>query len=318
MKDTLTKHQRLHFEGTARLPRQAWAPRWWPTWLVAAALYALGRLPYPLRVGLGSLLGSGLYRLMHRRRHIARRNLDYCLARLPKRHRERILRAQFRELGIAILETGATWSIETPEMLKLVRARGLENYEAALALGQGVLLVSGHFLPLNMALQLTTHWAKGTGIYRPEKNPVLDYLVHRGRERQGVRLISREDMRTTLRALRGGESVWFSPDQDHGISKGAFVPFFSRSAATVTTTARLAQRTGAVVIPLVYRRLPGFAGYELHFLPPLEGFPEADLALATRRINRFIERQAYLAPTQYLWLHRRFKTRPPGEASIYR
>ena len=124
-------------------------------------------------------------------------------------------------------------------------------------------------------------------------------------------------MRETLKALRAGESVWLSPDQDHGLTQGAFVPFFSRPAATVTTTARLARRTGASVVPLLYRRLPGSSGYELQFLPALANFPGSDLEAATRRINQIIERQALLAPTQYLWLHRRFKTRPLGEASLY-
>jgi KDO2-lipid IV(A) lauroyltransferase len=303
--------------ASSRLHRSALAPRWWPSWVLAIALYLAGRLPYALRLALGSALGVTLRPLMPRRRGIAQANVAFALPELPQRLRSRIVSAQFRELGIAVLETAASWSISDAAIERLVRLRGVENFEEAMREGRGVLVVSGHFLTLNMATQLASRWVPGLGLYRPDKNPVLEYVIHRGRERQGVRMVSREDMRTPLRTLRDGNMVWFSPDQDHGLTQGAFVEFFHRQAATVTTTARLAQRTGAPVVPFVYRRLPGLRGYEAEFLPALNDFPGPDLVRATRRVNEFIEAQAYLAPSQYLWLHRRFKTRPPGEADVY-
>jgi KDO2-lipid IV(A) lauroyltransferase len=239
------------------------------------------------------------------------------MGHLGERARSRILREQFREMGIAVLESAATWSISPRSIERISRVRGVHNVEAALARGKGVLIVAGHFIPLDMAMQLASYRVPAHAVYRPHKNPVIDFVTLRGRSRQGARMFSREDMRTPLAALRNNEAVWFSPDQDHGLAQGAFVEFFSRPAATVTTTARLAGRTGASLVPLLYRRLPGLGGYEIEFGAPLGDFPGDDLVQATRRINHFIEQQAYLMPAQYLWLHRRFKTRPPGMGAIY-
>lgn len=300
-----------------RLASGALRPRWWPTWALVAALAIVGRLPYAARVALGRGLGRCLYYLMARRRRIASANLAHCLSSLGERQRRQLLKEHFRELGVALFDTAAAWSISARALDRLTRIRGLEHVEAALSRGHGLILLCGHFACLNMAMQLTSRHLPARAIYRPSKNPVLDYVIVRGRGRQGARMFPREDMRTLLRALRDNDMVWFSPDQDHGLSQGEFVPFFGQPAATVTTTARIAARTGAAVLPLVYRRLPGATGYDIEVLPALEDFPGEDIAVATRRLNRVLEQQTYLAPAQYLWVHRRFKTRPLGETSIY-
>ena len=258
-----------------------------------------------------------MYVTMGRRRRIAERNLSYCLPMLSDQARAKVLRAQFKELGVALVDSARAWHANPKKLREQCTVRGMQHVEAARQSGQGVLLVSGHFLALNMALQLASMKMKGYGVYRRNKNPILDYLILRGRERQGVRLFPHEDMRTPMRALRNRETVWFSPDQDQGVRQGAFVTFFGRPAATVTTVARLAGRTGASVVPLLYRRLAKEDRYELEFLPALDAFPGDDVIAATRRINAIIEQQALLAPSQYLWVHRRFKARPAGQASIY-
>lgn len=297
--------------------RSELAFRWWPTWGLVAVLAVAGRLPWRVRLGLGRALGRVLQRVMTRRRHIAEANLAYCFSGISEARRRQLLRGQFRELGIAVLETAAAWTLPGDRLDPLLRIRGLENVATALQRGRGALLVTAHLTSMEMSMQLVARCQVAYAIYRRNKNPILDRIIHAGRSRHGARLFDREDMRTLLRALRENQVVWFSPDQDHGLTQGAFVEFFHRPAATVTTVARIAARTGAAVLPLVYRRLPGSGGYDVEVLPALEDFPGDDLVTATRRLNRIMEHQIILAPDQYLWVHRRFKTRPPGTDSIY-
>lgn len=293
------------------------ALRWWPTWGLVAALAVAGRLPWRVRLWVGRALGRVMRLSMLRRRRIAEANLAYCFDGMSQCWRDRVLRGHFRELGIAVLETAAAWSLPGDRLDPMLRVRGFENLDRALEGGRGVLMVTAHLTSMEMAMQLLSRRRGGYAIYRRNKNPVLDRIIHSGRSRHGARLFDREDMRTLLSALRDNQVVWFSPDQDHGLTQGAFVDFFGKPAATVTTTARIAARTGAAVVPLVYRRLPGCGGYDVQLLPALEGFPGDDLVTATRRLNQFMEQQVILAPDQYLWVHRRFKTRPAGCEPLY-
>ncbi len=300
-----------------RLSPGALQPRWWPTWAVVAILALLGRLPYAARLALGRGLGGALCTLMRRRRRIAESNIALCFPALACRQRRRLLHAHFQELGIAVFETAAAWTLPLRALERLACIGGLEHIEAARHRGRGAIVVSAHLTCINMALQLLSCRQTGYAIYRPSKNPVLDYVICRGRGRQGARMFSRDEMRTMLRALRSNQPVWFSPDQDHGRGHSEFVRFFGQPAATVTTTARIAARTGAAVLPLLYRRLAGARGYELQVLPPLSDFPGDDHVAATRRLNEIFERQIRLEPAQYLWVHRRFKTRPEGLDPVY-
>jgi KDO2-lipid IV(A) lauroyltransferase len=293
------------------------APRWWPTWILVAALALAGRLPCRVRLGLGCVLGDLLRRLLRRRRRIAEANLALCFAHWSAARRRALLRDHFRELGIGLFDMAAAWTLPGAALDRNLRHRGLEHVAKALERGKGAMFVAAHLTSIEMSMQLASRLQPTYSIYRKNKNPVLDRVIHRGRSRQNAVMFHREDMRTLLTALRDQKVVWFSPDQDHGIAKGAFVPFFGQPAATVTTTARIAARTGAAVLPLLYRRLPGCEGYEFEVLPALEDFPGDDPVAATRRLNRIIEQQVYLAPAQYLWVHRRFKTRPAGMPAVY-
>jgi KDO2-lipid IV(A) lauroyltransferase len=300
-----------------RLPEGALSPRWWPTWVLVGALALVGRLPCRVRVRLGRWLGTVLRLCMARRRHIARSNLALCFPRASRERRERLLSAHFQELGIGLVDTAAAWTVPGPVLDAMVHYRGLENVSRALENGRGAIFMAAHLTSLEMSMQLVSRYQPAHSIYRRNKNPVLDHVIFKGRSRQGAVMFDREDMRTLLGALRSNHVVWFSPDQDHGLTQGGFVEFFSQPAATVTTTARIAARTGAALLPLLYRRLPGCKGYEFEVLPALEDFPGDDVLAATRRLNRIIEHQVRLAPAQYLWVHRRFKTRPPGMEEVY-
>jgi len=293
-------------------------PRFWPTWVLLGALRSLAQLPFPWQMKLGRLLGWVLYHGLRRRRLIAARNIELCLPLLSQAARARLLQRHFYSLGQALFESASAWWGPLRRLDLLTRIQGLEHLGAAKAAGRGVIVVSGHFTTIDMCLQIMSRCAPGYAIYRRNKNPLFNEQTLRARSRSGGIMFEREDMRTALKALRDNQSVWFSPDQDHGLAAHAeFVPFFGIQAATVTTTARLAARTGAAVVPLLYRRLPAAGGYELCLLPALEDYPGEDLRGATRRINSIIEAQVLLAPEQYLWVHRRFKTRPPAQPPVY-
>ncbi len=302
---------------THRAP--AWVRvRYWPTWMLVGLLRALALLPLAWQLRLGAVLGSGLYYVLRHRRRIAARNIELCLSMLCAPARAHLVRRHFICLGQAVVESASAWWGPVSRLEGLGRVHGLEHLAAAKARGRGVIVISGHFTNVDICIQIMSLSVPAHAVYRRHKNPVLDEQILHGRSRCGGLMIDREDMRGVLKALRANQLVWFSPDQDHGLARhGEFVRFFGLQAATVTTTARLAARTGAAVVPLAYRRLPAQAGYELCLQPALEDFPGADLKVATRRINTIIEAHVLLGPEQYLWSHRRFKTRPPGAPPVY-
>jgi KDO2-lipid IV(A) lauroyltransferase len=160
---------------------------------------------------------------------------------------------------------------------------------------------------------------KGISIYQEQSDPVMDAAIRRGRLRLGnAEIFPRDDSGKALfRAIRRGDAFFNLPDMDFGARDAAFVPFFGVSAATLLAPSRLARALNMVVQPVFAEILPGGEGYRVHFMPPWEDFPTDDALADTARMNRWIEEQIRAHPAQYLWVHKRFKTRPPGEPSLY-
>jgi KDO2-lipid IV(A) lauroyltransferase len=292
-------------------------PRYWGIWLAVGFLRLTSLLPYAGRVILGGAIGRGLYHVMQRRRQIARTNFELCFPEMSETAREKLLRAHFRSLGIALLEMGAAWWASDRRLKGLARITGLEHLANALAKGRGAILLSAHFVSLEMGLRLLSRVQYGCAVYRPQNNPLLDVLIQRGRLRVRGMLIARDDVRGLLAALKANHPVWYPPDQDYGRRHSEFADFFGRPAATITTPARFAKLSGAPVVPFYFHRLPGFRGYELVVHPPLENYPSGDPAADARTQNAVLEEAIRRTPDQYLWVHRRFKTRPDGEPDVY-
>ena len=195
---------------------------------------------------------------------------------------------------------------------------GREHLDAALARGRGALLLSGHFTTLEIGAARLGLDAPVDGVYRPHADPSMERASRDGRQRFGGLLLDRADVRGMLRRLRSNRAVWYAPDQDPGPRHGVFAPFFGRPAATLTATARLARASGAPVLPFRVERearRPRLAGRDR--AGALADFPSGDAIADAARINEVIERWARASPEQYLWVHRRFKTRPPGEPDLY-
>jgi KDO2-lipid IV(A) lauroyltransferase len=200
----------------------------------------------------------------------------------------------------------------------LVRYEGSENLARAREHGRGVFLLGGHYTTLELSGRLMCLFTNDINpIYKPASNAVFNLLMTRYRSRIYDNLLSNTDMRAMLRALKQGKIIWYAPDQDFGRRRSVFAPFMGVSAATLTMTSRLAQRAGAPVLPFYSERLPGTRGYEIRVGPPLENFPSGDDVADATAINQAIEVQVRRTPEQYLWGHRRFKTRPPGERKLY-
>lgn len=295
-------------------------PRFWPLWLGLALLWLLVQLPYPLLLQMGRGLGALMFRFAGSRRYIARRNLELCFPELSQEQRERLLHENFASNGIAFFEMAMSWWWPQARLQRLARIEGLEHLQQAQAAGQGVILMALHFTTLEIGAALLGQRHTIDGMYRQHKNPVFDFVQRRGRERHNrdASAIEREDVRAMLKVLRAGRAIWYAPDQDYGRKQSLFVPLFGIQVATVTATTKFARLGRAKVVPFTQERLADGSGYRLVIHPPLEDFPGESEEADCLRINQWVEEAVSALPEQYLWAHRRFKTRPVGEPGLYK
>ncbi|MGD8482665.1 MAG: LpxL/LpxP family Kdo(2)-lipid IV(A) lauroyl/palmitoleoyl acyltransferase [Gammaproteobacteria bacterium] len=292
-------------------------PRYWPVWLGLGLLRASLWLPFSARLAVGRGLGRLSMWLMPRRRRIAAKNLALCFPDMSAASREALLAEHFESLGIALIETAMCWWSSDREIRRLLRVEGLENLRAATEEGRGVIMLTGHFTPLDLGGRFVTMLAPVAAVYRPHKNRLFDEIVRRGRERSARETIPKQDVRAIIRALRRKRAVWFAPDQSHRRRHSAVVPFFGVPAPTNTATSNFARMSGAPVVPFIPVRLPESRGYKLLIMPALEGFPGQDPAEDAARINRLLENEIRKNPAQYLWVHRRFKPADPDSVDHY-
>lgn len=292
------------------------APRFWPTWLGIGLLRLLVLLPVPLLLAFGERIGALAGRLSAKRRFIVRTNLRLCFPELEGAELERRVDAHFRALGAGIFEAMLAWFASDARLAPRGEVIGLEHLDRAMADGTGVLLLTGHFTTLEIGARFIAMHRPFHAMYRPLNNALVDFFMHRWRQdKSGLPALPRDDLRTLVRALRGGRAIWYAPDQTLDFRNSTFVPFFGVPTLTLNATSRLAEMGRARVVPF----FPERAGnrYVVRVFPALENFPGPELAADTARISRTIEDGVRLAPDQYFWIHRRFKYRPPGEPDVY-
>lgn len=292
-------------------------PRFWPTWLLFALLWLLTRLPVAWQLRSGRLIGRLARLVARQRRAIAAVNIRLCFPQLPAREQARLVRSHFLSLGQGVMETALCWWGRDEQLRHNHLLIGEQHLLNAHRRGKGVILLSAHFTTLELGGRLLALHQPFHVLYRPHKNPLFETVMQRGRARRFLSAIPRNDTRTLLKRLGENHAVWYAPDQNHAGKQSVFAPFFGIQASTLTTTSRLAKISGAAVVPFFQVRLPGRQGYLLVLCPALEAFPGDDLQADAARINRLIEAVAREVPEQYLWVHRRFKTRPPGESYPY-
>lgn len=296
----------------------SWHPRAWPTLFALLILRAIGLLPLPVLWALAWPLGRCLYLLVGSRRHITQRNLSRCFPQLSTAQIRRLARRHFSQLCQNALAAGIIYFGGARRIRRLVRYKGLRYFEEARAGQRNIILLAPHFLGLDIAgVRLSLDYP-GASMYQPIHNRVLDEQIHRARQRFGAKLIPHNiPLRPLLRLVRGGTPFYYLPDQSPSDQEGIFAPFFNISTLTYATLGRMATLTKAVVIPCGCFQRPYGRGFELVFYPPLQNFPINDEQADTARMNQVVEELVREHIDQYMWIHRRFKVRPPGEEPFY-
>jgi KDO2-lipid IV(A) lauroyltransferase len=282
-------------------------------------LWLLHWLPLPLLGALGRGLGALLWRVGKKRRRIALRNLELCLPELQDEQRQALAREHFAWLGRSLLERSLLWYASPARLRRLIQVEG--DVLLAERSDRPVMWLVPHFLGLDVAGAATQLFQtrRVGSIYQQQSSAVFDAAMKAGRLRFGnAEIYPRSDSaRPLMRAIKRGDAFFNLPDMDFGERDAAFVPFFGIQAATLLAPSRMARALDMVVQPVVAELLPGGRGYKVRFLAPWADFPSANAVADTTRMNRWIETEVRRNPAQYLWVHKRFKTRPAGEPGFY-
>jgi Kdo2-lipid IVA lauroyltransferase/acyltransferase len=286
------------------------------SYLALGILWLLHWLPLPALRALGRGLGRLLYAFGHERRNVALINLRLCFPGKTEAEREAMARQHFIFFAQSALDRTLGWWASKERLQRLIRIRGLEVLTGAN--GQPTILLSAHFVGLDAGATRITMDVEGCNIYSPQKNKIFDKVMQKGRARfkQGILLSRQDGMRKIIKAIKQGYPLYYFSDMDYGPDESIFVPFFGVQAATITGVSRLARLTGARVVVAITRMVED--GYEVEVMPPWENFPGESVEADTEFVNRFIEGQVLRMPEQYFWVHKRFKTRPPGEQRFYK
>lgn len=295
-------------------------PKHWGFWLGVALFWLILCLPYPIlrKIGLG--LGWLFSKLSvgKRRAKIARRNLELAFPHMPETEREKILQENLQSVGMAIIETGMAWFWSDRRIKRWSTIEGVEHLKNHAK--DGIILVGVHFLTLEIGARIVGIHHQGVGVYRPNDNPIFNWLQVWGRLRSNKDMVNRKDLRAMIRALKHGETIWYAPDHDYGRRNAVFVPFFGVKDAGTTTGSSYLLRSSpnSKVIPFAPLRKTDGSGYHVSISPAVD-FSDLDNATDIAiRMNQVVEKEIMKGVSQYMWLHRRFKTRPDENSpSLY-
>jgi KDO2-lipid IV(A) lauroyltransferase len=293
------------------------ALRYAVAWVGVAGMRLVVLLPFRVQMGLGRALGRLAYACLSKRRRIAARNIDVCLRDLPAAERERIVKLHFESLGLSLVEMSMGWFGRIEAVRNRVDIEGAEHLENALKKGKGVILFSAHFTSFEFCWPaLKSISPMLAGMYKWQRNPVMNRAMQRGRGRSYDVQISKDNVREMLRALRGNAVFWYASDQSYGGKGSVLLPFFGEPAMTNTAIGRIAKASGAAILPQYCRRLANDR-YVMSIGAPLEGVPSGDDVADTRALTRTLEEYIRMCPEQYWWIHQRFKGRPAPLPDLY-
>lgn len=294
-------------------------PRWWPTWLGIGAMWLIAQLPLRFQWWLGKGIGLLAWKFASSRRAITETNIRLCFPELTEQQQAALVRKAFIANGIGAVEIGIAWFRDPAKLMNITRIHGLEHFEQALASGHGALLLGGHYSTLDLGGCLTTEFIEADVMQRDHNNPLMNAVMTRARGRRYGNVLGARDLRGLFRSLKKNRAVWYATDQDYGRKDIVFAPFFNIPTGTITATSRIAERSQCKVVPFSHFRRDDGPGYDIYFHPALENFPSGDDLEDATRINAVIEQEIRKAPDQYLWMHRRFKTRPdPNDPGFYK
>jgi Kdo2-lipid IVA lauroyltransferase/acyltransferase len=286
--------------------------------LAIGLLKVFALIPYGITARFGDGLGWLLYQIPSKRKRIVHINLKLCFPDWTQERREQVAQRHFRHAIRSYVERSVQWFGSQEKLDKLIQV------DSAVDLRDPdmppTLLLGFHFVAIEAAsvwINYSLHRRCGS-LYQPMSNPTLDAIAKKQRSRFDAEMASRADSaRIVLRWLRDHKPVMLGADMDYGMRNSTFVPFFGVPACTLTAVGRLAKTGHAQVLPFIGEVLPNYKGYRLKVFKPWENFPTGDDEADARRMNAFLEELVLQMPEQYYWVHKRFKTRPPGEPGFY-
>jgi KDO2-lipid IV(A) lauroyltransferase len=291
-------------------------PRYWVTWLGIGFMFLISRLPYKMKMKLGTLMGTLMYKQGGSRLQITRTNINACFPELSDLAREELIRHSFIANSQGLVETTIAWWCNHQPILDKLEVNGLKHLKEAEARGKGVLLVGGHFSTLDLAGPMVNSVFDFSYMYRPNDNPLFNAVIERHRLRYSHEKFNKHELKDMIEFVKQGNTVWYGYDQDFGAPRSVFAPFFGIQTATLKTTMAITRDTGATVLMISQFREENGA-YSIHFSPIFEDLAEDEDVIAATRLNAQLEEFIRIHPEQYLWMHRRFRSRPEGEPAFY-
>jgi KDO2-lipid IV(A) lauroyltransferase len=291
-------------------------PKYWPTWLLIGVLRLIAFLPYGVIQSIGTALGKLFYKVGGSRRRISEKNIVACFPEFTPEEQTKLVIDSFIATAKGYVESTLSWWGNMQPYLDNLEVHGLDHFEAAKKQGKGVLILGAHFSILDFAQPLVDKTFGFNYMYRPNNNKLFDAVIERSRAKYNPVKFDKKHLKEMIEFIKEGGWVWYGCDQDFGKKNSVFAPFFGIQAATLTTPAWIARETGAPVIALAQFR-EGYGRYSIRFSPVLDNFPTEDEEANAAQFNKILEDFVRLHPEQYLWMHRRFKTRPEGEPSFY-
>ncbi|MDH5423504.1 MAG: lipid A biosynthesis lauroyl acyltransferase [Gammaproteobacteria bacterium] len=295
-------------------------PLYWPTAFFLAVLRLLVLLPVSWLEYLGTALGMLVYYARPSRARAAMVNLKIAFPEHTAQEITRLCKTNFKHLGTGVFEVGLAWW-QQKKLLKISRINGLHHLTAALEKGRGVILLTSHFTCLEIGAHIICTKVPLEAVYKPAKNKLFDFFMVKKRNEHFSKLISNDSPRKIIAALKRNHVIWYAPDQNLRGKDVVFAPFFNEMATAITAPSRLATLSGAALVPYYIKRhrdkASGEIIYELFILPCVENFPTDDINKDAAQINLINEDLIRQNPEQYLWVHKRYKTRPPGEKPLY-
>ncbi|GIU06724.1 lipid A biosynthesis lauroyltransferase [Shewanella sp. c952] len=304
----------------AQFSSHLYHPKYWLLWLGVGLMRLTQVLPLRIQMKMGAVLGRLAMGIVGKRVNTAKRNLQLCFPEMSDAEQQTLLRENFEQTGKAIFDTINGWWWSDEKIQQHMTIKGQQHVQQTLDNGQGVILFAVHCLPLEMGARIFGQFQPGVGVYRPHNNPVMEYLQVKGRLRSNKALVPKRDLRQMVRSLRAPNVIWYTADQDFGRSSATFIPFFAvEEAATITGATTLAKLGKAKVLPFFVERNSSDTGYNIEIQAPLDNFPGENEIEDAKRGNHIIEQIISRNKSQYMWLHRRFKTRPnPEDPSLYK
>ena len=286
-------------------------PKYLPTWLGMGFIYLCKSLPYKVIIFLGTLLGHLLHGISPHRRQIAKANMQLCF---PDKNEEEIhdlLKSHFKNMGIGVFEIAIAWWSSTRAIDKLKVSSENVNIFKEIDRDQGVLILIKHSTHVELDIRLMAQEIELGGMYKPQSNEVMNYLMIKARNRYVIGAIHNHQAKEAVKWINNGQKFLYAADQDYGEKNSQFIPFFGVDAATITFPERLSKSGVKIVMANVSRNEKGFH-LEFH---EISDYKEEGSVL--KEVNEFYKKFILHSPETFLWTHRRFKSRPPGEAPIY-